>query len=461
MQLSNRFSVLEDLPKPLNEQTSINDLPIELLEEIFRWAKLPEPLPTLPSTFGADYEGNPNYVSPNERFPLFKTLRQVCSKWHDLATPKLFRDVVLLSHVGSWYSLNKIATTPWLAQHVRKIQLATIRHLSVYENFKDYCHHEYNMIEDRRFKYPGPNGGPLSLLPSDDPRSSYPRYRKWMAAEQKMSVHWQRGTTPPLKLHLLTALQQVETVGHHALAVVKRVYNYRTNRHWLGPWREYNNGTPREFITGCIDEVSRGSDISPNHLDLFLKAAQKSSLKLDTLHIRNSQELLLSTHKISFHGLRRLELHLGGYEWDVPFRDRYPLSAWVSGLRKLEELSVVTTYSYPVFRLLAEAPWPNLRVVELRCGNLLGRHLSGLLDFVGRHRRSLQALRLKGAFRESMVEGEIEELGLDPGHFVQALRKVVGRGFKRLEIPGAEGLDELEMLRGWVVIGDGLEPDWG
>lgn len=386
MKLSNRYSVLADLPD--ENRKTIDHLPLELLESIFYLAKMEPESPIV----NKDYTGDPNEVNPNEEHPLFKTLRLVCGKWYDIATPALFRTVVLWSHIDSWQKLNDIASTPWLAPHVRTVQLATIRYLDLIENPSDFklkIALDLWPEEHAGWKYSIPNGGPFAKLATDQ-ESYFARYERWRDGERAMATHWTQQTAPALHLDKLENLARVETVGHDGLAVIKKRYNY--TGYTCYPWRTYKNGTRREVETDIQDVVTYGGDICPHHIDLFLTAAHRCGFNLDTLAIRNTQELMKSVHPISLSSLRRLEINLGSHEWDVPYwkRDDFPMSTWFRTLHDLEELSVTWRFRHTnIFSLLVGSTWPRLRYASFSggvysCGELVA--------FIDRHRDSLQEL---------------------------------------------------------------------
>ena len=80
---------------------SIDTLPIELLDNIFRLAKVGRKDPKkvyIFSTGITDFKGDPNEVNPNEEHPLYKSLRLVCKRWTTISTPLLFKTILLLSH---------------------------------------------------------------------------------------------------------------------------------------------------------------------------------------------------------------------------------------------------------------------------------------------------------------------------------------------------------------------------
>ena len=392
MDPGNILSLLVALPKQYGR--TINDLPYETLEHLFRLAKIGPVKPRITE----HYEGDPNEISPNEDYPLFKTLRQVCKTWHDVATPLLFRTVVLWSHIGSWQNLNSIVSTPWLATHVHIVHLVTTRHLQPYSNYKQWRQAVYSDTAGERplFETSDPNGGPLARLQMTQ-HGYYRRFEKWRDGEQAMAIHHTQRKIPPLYLDRLTHLSRVETIGHDELAVIKKKYKYRPHASWFGHWRAYENDTRREVETHVRDTTTCSGDVSPDHIDMFLTAVQKCGLTLDTLAIRNTQELFKSVYPVTASSLRCLELNLGLHEWGVTHWNpaQWPLSHWFRTMSNLEEVRVaMTARGTDVFELLSDITWPRLRkasFVKVRAD------CSSIIGFLDRHRENLEELLIDGS----------------------------------------------------------------
>ena len=95
-------SVIATTKSIMSTSVSIDALPTELIDRIFRLAKLGRKDPEKVYMFSTgiiDFRGDPNEVNPNEEHPLYKSLRLVCKRWRDISTPLLFDTFVLLSHV--------------------------------------------------------------------------------------------------------------------------------------------------------------------------------------------------------------------------------------------------------------------------------------------------------------------------------------------------------------------------
>ena len=88
----------------VEKSVTIHDLPPEILDWIITLAKVERKLPQQlyhNNSFagsGRDFRGDPNKISPNEEYPLYKAIRCVCKRWNLHGTPLLFRTIVLLSH---------------------------------------------------------------------------------------------------------------------------------------------------------------------------------------------------------------------------------------------------------------------------------------------------------------------------------------------------------------------------
>ena len=216
-----------------------------------------------------------------------------------------------------------------------------------------------------------------------------------------MKNHRINGSAPALSLNLLSNFQRVETVGHNELAVIRRAYNRRSYRKWLGPWRSYQNGSRREIETMVPDKPRRVSGINVEHLGIFATAVQSCGASLQSLALRDGQELFGLPGGVSLRTLRHLELNIDSYERYQPSEDRpgWILPTWVRHLDALEDLTILTETptgscsSNDVLRFFLHVKWPRLRNVylknvETRCGTLI--------KFLDPHRKSLQYLGIVG-----------------------------------------------------------------
>lgn len=98
----------------MSPRVTIDNLPAELLDHIFRLAKLGRQDPQKHYMFSEgimDFRGDPNEVNPNEQHPLYKSLRLVCKRWGDISTPLLFETIILLSHAK--VSIHELVPFHW------------------------------------------------------------------------------------------------------------------------------------------------------------------------------------------------------------------------------------------------------------------------------------------------------------------------------------------------------------
>lgn len=384
-----------------NKPLKIGDLPSELLQHIFLWAKIGPSEPNIEDfrCYGSRRREDPNSVAPNEEYPLFKSLRLVCRAWHALATPMLFQEVVLMPNVESWAHLNSVALSPSLAGHVKTIQLATIGILPRLTGFKEWKNYNADHLTyGGSIKLSRPNRGPLSKLDTS-PQSYFQRFQQWRDREQAMDDHWRQHSAPALRLDLLCNLSRVETIGHADLAVIKKEYNQMTNVDWVSDWWTHIPGTRREVETLVQDDTRYGGDIRTFHLELFLTAVQSCGISAHTLAIRNTQEFLLSKRPLSFRAIRRLEI-CTDYDWWRPYRERerFPLSKWFHTLENLEELHINQISccgdDKDIFAILADVHWPCLKKVTAPRASTV---CDSLVAFLDRHRKSIEYLDVDGS----------------------------------------------------------------
>lgn len=422
---------------PGDAPRSISDLPTELFEEIFLWAKLGQNTPTRRLD---DYD-DPNVFSQNEEYPLFKSLRLVCRRLRDVATPRLFHTVVLLYHDKSWGHLNNIALSSHLAPHVRIVQVATVaRLLYPLHAYGELLEGWWNVSQPSEMALTTrPNGGRFAKIRNDRSRC-FEAYKRWHDGEQAMAqlhavlCECEGGVTdliPRLYLNRLPRLRRVETIGHYELAVVKRK---KSDCMGHGRWLLNGNRSRREMETMIIDSSLDEFDPSEN-LDLFLAAAQYCGLIWDTFTIRRVQDLLTGSFATYSRTMRRLELDFQQPQWRMlrPLPEDFQLASWVRTLDNLEELSVVmphvrehTCYFDPLI-LLTDVTFPRLRLLSLKRESI---EQDSLVHFTERHRLTLRRMRFD----------IVDQLPYDPSlplknpsilsSFFQKLRQSVSEDFQ-------------------------------
>ena len=208
------------------KNTSIDILPIEVLQQVLSYLE--------------DDIWPP--CGTNDEYPVLKTMRLVNSAFNKVASPFLFRSVLLYEHTKCYTALNKIACVPYLAPLVEGVQLAELGYLPDCcreDEGKDESIHDCQTDEAcgsfdhwRSFRagkrgpcssaqFQPPAGGPMAKL-SFYPQEMYKRYVAWRDGERTMKKHVRNGTAPSLHLRQLYNLRHIETVGLHKMRVIKR-----------------------------------------------------------------------------------------------------------------------------------------------------------------------------------------------------------------------------------------------
>ena len=275
--------------------------------------------------------------------PLYKTLRRVNKAFNTIATPRLFHTIVLYQHPDRWDALNNIAQRPDLNIHVKKLQLAHIPHLPVYDKEKwisatsHLRGHRGEMVE-----HP-PLGGPLAELDFADVDTGFARYSHWIGGEQLMEELHASGTALPLLLDSFGPLE-VETIGDYELSFHKRRSHRLTHRWWhKGPTSR------REIETGLNNEpyahvLFQSKHVSKVHLELLMFANKGALGNVTSLIIHHTTELVGTTVGLEIPTLQRLQLDLISYDGAndyLPGRMNCEfLSRWVYKLPNLETLSL-------------------------------------------------------------------------------------------------------------------------
>ena len=376
-----------------SEATGIQALPPEILREIFKSANCKRRVPIHDFTcYHSSFNIilSPTPAEPNEDHPPYKSFRQVCRVWHNVATPLLFHTLTLLFHVDSWANLDNICIRPHLGQHVRVIQLDTSKPIPLCDlnEWQAYIDGEF---EPPRYGHWRPWSGPLAMEHQDH-HKAYSRYVYWSNGEQVMNGYWAAGFAPRLQLHRLPDLRRIETIGLKDLVVVKTL-----SRDVLAHRRRV--------------EVS-------NHLPMFSKACNSLQMDPITLSLRDGSELI-SMHGVPLRSLRdgsqliimhtamplrwlrRLELDLvvdDGYCGCYPFLefDKAPHASWVHGFESLEELSVIVAPDCndyrSTFTLFSRMMLPRLRIVYLKRVRMLYIWLD---TFLQAHRDTIRNLRIE------------------------------------------------------------------
>ena len=221
-------TVIESISAKLGKakNTGIDILPIEVLQQVLSYLMDDELWPT---------------CSVNDEYPVLKTMRLVNSAFNKVASPFLFRNVILYEHSKCYAALNNIACVPYLAPLVEGVQLAELGYLPDCcreREGKDEPMHDcrtdeacgsfdYWQFFRASMRWPcsseefePPAGGPMAKL-SFHPQEMYKRYVAWRDGERTMKEHVRNGTAPNLDLHLLQNLKHIETIGLQKMRVIK------------------------------------------------------------------------------------------------------------------------------------------------------------------------------------------------------------------------------------------------
>ena len=216
------------------KNTSIDILPIEILKQVLSY-----------------FEENIWHPSDtNDEYPVLKTMRLVNSAFNKVASPFLFRNVILYEHTECYAALNSIANVPYLAPLVEGVQLAQLGYLPDCcredEEKDDPTHscqtdeacgsffHWQSLRICSRIQFDPPAGGPMAKL-NCSLEEMYKRYIAWRDGERTMKEHVRIGTAPSLDLHLLQNLRHIETVGLQKMRVIKRKWGKRSGMYRVFP----------------------------------------------------------------------------------------------------------------------------------------------------------------------------------------------------------------------------------
>ncbi|CAF9939977.1 MAG: hypothetical protein HETSPECPRED_002120 [Heterodermia speciosa] len=378
------------------KDTSIDIIPIEILEQILSYI-IPE-------------EWSMHESWPNDEYPLLKTLRLVNAAFNKVASPFLFRKVILYENSGRYAALKSIANVPYLAPLVEVVQLVNIGYLpdchldaeereqSSHDCRTDLTCGSFAYWLSCRDQAKGPcasyednppDGGPLAKL-DFSPEATYIRYLSWRDGERIMKAHFSNGTGPHIDFELLPNLHHVKTVGLQEMRTIHRRWSYVPE-------------TRRFYETGLIEENGlKGSlYVPPCHLPTFIIASSIAGKELTSLTIHRLDELFQSNecNKDNIHlqlkSLRRLRIDLRKVCYsDDHLDDPAKLAPWVHNLESLEELRIHRSPHYwyrqaDVIRLLRRISLPKLKYFELKYATV---GFKVLKTFLSRHNETLQSV---------------------------------------------------------------------
>lgn len=216
------------------KNTSIDRLPIELIQQVLSY--LEEDI------------WQPSDI--NDEYPVLKTMRLANSAFNKVASPFLFRNVILYEHTKCYAALNSIANVPYLAPLVEGVQLAELGYLpdccrddeekdeSTHDCQTDEACGSFDHWQSFRTRTPvpfeAPAAGPMSKL-DFSPEEMYKRYIAWRDGERTMKEYVRIGIVPSLDLHLLQDLRHIETVGFQKMRVIKRKWGKRLGMYRVFP----------------------------------------------------------------------------------------------------------------------------------------------------------------------------------------------------------------------------------
>lgn len=390
--------------KVSKDYESIDSVPDEVIQEILRYTGIETFSP--PTKYGHRYPVNDDYS-------VLKTMRLVNAAFNKVASRHLFRIIVLYEHPERYSALNQVASTPYLACWVRRIQLANLGYLP---DCQDYAEHVELMDRSRGpcstyFRHP-PAGGPLAKL-DFALEKCFERYTNWRDGERIMKEHVKNGTAPALDLHLLPSLSRVESIGLLEMRVVKR----KPMETSCGNLWTQRPETPRFYETGLIEENAMRNVrcVRFCHLPTFMIAASTSGKHIRCFTVHRLDELLKSRSYndnnvgIGLPKLRRLELDLSEVwcnydEMDDPGK----LAPWLHNLSKLEELHIHQNpqrshRSADVVRLLRHLSLPKLSTVHFRNVNA---SFTSLELFLSKHDKTLKSIDI---FQPTMKQERWDE----------------------------------------------------
>ena len=433
----------EKVKTRLARPTGMADLPPEVLREIFLWSKCERTLPGSERQIerrnyhshvgarrflvaghdrdtesekhwgGVDFKIDPNTINPNEENPSYKSFGQVCRLWHHIVTPLLSETVILLQHTDSWAKADSICGCPHLAPFVRRFHMDAnaLQRITIPRSEPGgrdgLSIRIWRYNRDTPWFYGGVNqtfvrvdGGPLAKLLEDE-ESVYKRYKHWSQGEIAMATHHKNGTTPRIRLELLSNLQRVETVYRNDLATVKHRFDTPLRRGRATYWRMHDNLTRREVETMLYHNPGRHMDAL--YLTTFTKALEQSGLKIPGLTLREPMEILMMRETMSsLQSLRRLELNFenaGCLAFEDELNAMYEnVAQYIGSFSALEELSIAMPISSTrpnhtrILNLLLDLTLPKLRNASLK--KVRATYYT-LKPFVEKHRDTLRSLIIK------------------------------------------------------------------
>lgn len=381
------------------EPTAISRLSTDIFLEIYSYLRDESPTISIqpPRTAGRNWS-IPRDQWQNEENPPLQTFRLVNRRLNEVFAPILFKSVVLLHHPNSWKKINSIATS-WLAPFVKVLRIAThgdipfygTRELWLEEVSYEQIEPDYNSQKSRLMmrllKRPTETidwrnpaaGGSVSKVDLSSRDKAYAAYRYWADGEALMRGYWKKGTAPELRLDLLPNLRRIETIGKNELARVKTKLETYTRS---GCWSSFVWASRRAIESSTIDQ----GFVQMGHMDLLLRAAERSGTKITDLTLCDARELAHHPKggqgPLEFPYLRRLTLRFQGVT-HPPLVTHYSRAGWLCDLSSLEELVVIQGEHLPdkatscdIFDIFYGITFPKLASIEMRYVKTTNRILS-------------------------------------------------------------------------------------
>jgi len=301
-----------------------------------------------------------------------KALRLVSRRFNSLPLSHLFSTIFIYMHTDRWSALNSIASTPYLAWHVNRVEISNAE---LTRNFYDHDRWQRSRAHEvfPCARWPEPPkqlrqgvGSTMArtyneLRASPSQEAAYLRYQTWCSGESTLEDLLREGKAPRLDLHKLPNLRVLST--HDP----RLQFNVRFT-HCSDPRRYTYSRRVLETGTRYFDGLDNA------HLSLFMLAMNQSDFALSKLQVSHLSELLSDrAHRpCTIPNLHHLVVGpppnghpLNTNDVGMPLR----LAAWVTTLPRLSVFEVYRTRecvdNADLFAMLQDVHWPKLRIVRL------------------------------------------------------------------------------------------------
>ena len=360
--------------------------------------------------------GFPNSISDDSCN--LKALRLVSRYFRDVPVAGIFKTILLRPHPERWSMLANIANTPFLAKHVKYLEVANIDVLSLVYSFDHWtrCFYAPDVGDFDILAYPRHGigstyaksfDGSYGSADTDDiAEKHYRRFRYWVDGGSDMERLLRLGSVPLVDLHKLPNLKAMTTLDSRNIVSV--------------PVRQWSNrGVPVTqpgkivFIDRYeIDSTDRHlNSVETVHLEYAIGAIRQSTAALPSLILHHSCEVIrmwpnspssLHLRKLviarPFQGVSR-NTSYDRIESNVIYQDNAirgnDLATWVKELPSLHTLEITQSTDdhelLNLLHLLREQKYPNLKVLYLK--RVLSR-ATDLRQFVFAHIYDLESLTI-------------------------------------------------------------------